>query len=202
MAFFLVEGFRSSTNVSKYMGRLLVFALIAQIPYTFAFGVYSLNIIFNILLGLIVLLIHDELCVESRKPAGFVAMFLLILLLSEALVESGAFGVITIFMIYRIKGEKKRVIIPLLLLGTYELLVLVIIQAAIPFGLLDVNAQLLEFALMQHYYVFSLGPFIVIPLLLSYNHQRGRRAKYLFYSFYPSHLFVLAGIAFALASLS
>jgi hypothetical protein len=36
----------------------------------------------------------------------------------------------------------------------------------------------------------------VIPLLLLYNGQRGRRAKFLFYTFYPLHFAVLAAVGY------
>ena len=55
MAFFLVEGFRRTSNLKRYMLRLLAFAVVSQIPYALALGTplwTPLNIIFTILLGL------------------------------------------------------------------------------------------------------------------------------------------------------
>jgi hypothetical protein len=51
--------------------------------------------------------------------------------------------------------------------------------------------------LMAQNYIFPIGTFLIIPFLRAYNGERGRRAKYLFYTFYPLHLAVLAAIAFA-----
>lgn len=33
--------------------------------------------------------------------------------------------------------------------------------------------------------------FLALPLILSYNHQRGKKCKYLFYIFYPIHIILL-----------
>jgi len=53
-----------------------------------------------------------------------------------------------------------------------------------------------EVAVSTQYYVASIGTFAVIPLLRAYNGERGIRAKYLFYTFYPLHLAILAAIAY------
>ena len=33
---------------------------------------------------------------------------------------------------------------------------------------------------------------LALPLILSYNGQRGRGMKYLFYVYYPAHVYILA----------
>ena len=52
MCWFLVEGYRYTRSVKKYAGRLLIFAVISQLPYYLAFArihlapCYSFNMIF------------------------------------------------------------------------------------------------------------------------------------------------------------
>ena len=51
MAFLLVEGYRHTSNVARYARRLLVFALVAQVP----FGMFlspGLNVLFTLLVCL------------------------------------------------------------------------------------------------------------------------------------------------------
>ena len=208
MAFFLVEGFRRTSNIKKYMFRLLVFAIIAQIPYMLALGFFMLNIIFTILLSLICLVLYEKLYVKKQKHGLFIATFIFIILFSVFFFEGGFFGPILIFLFHVIKNEKERRTLPLvywggtMLLMTLFLHILMIFLTA--FDLKDILAEIqipeylqLELMLAQ-YYVFSIGSFAIIPLLRAYNGQLGKRAKYLFYTFYPLHWAVLAIIAIAL----
>jgi len=202
MAFFVVEGFRRSTNINKYMLRLFVFACVAQIPYILAFGLSMLNIIFTILLGLVILKMYENLYVEKSKRGLFVVLFILISIVSVGFFEGGLVGPILIFMFHVIKDEKKRRLWPLIFWGVTTLVFGLLNR--LTFGFMDADAvaemgTLMQFELMMaQHWVFPLGPFLVIPLLLAYNGERGRKAKYLFYAFYPGHLAVLAIISFAL----
>ena len=51
-AYQLSVGYQHTSNVSKYLFRLWIFAIIAQIPYTIAFDTFDLNILFTFLLSL------------------------------------------------------------------------------------------------------------------------------------------------------
>lgn len=51
-AYQLAQGYVYTSNVNKYLFRLWIFAIIAQIPYTIAFNTYDLNVLFTFLLGL------------------------------------------------------------------------------------------------------------------------------------------------------
>ena len=46
---------------------------------------------------------------------------------------------------------------------------------------------------------FAVGAFLGAILIRNFNGERGRRMKWLFYSFYPLHLAVLGGVALALS---
>ena len=204
MAFFLVEGFRRTSNIKKYMLRLFIFALISQIPYVLALGVFMLNIIFTILLGLVCLILHDKLYVKMQKRVLFVLIFITILIASFPFFEGGFIGPLLIFMYHVIKDEKKRRVVPLLVWGGFFIALTFIMRMA--FQADELFAETMSKTgglgqlevMMSQYFVFPVGTFLVIPLLLAYNGQRGRRAKYLFYSFYPLHWVILAIIAYAM----
>jgi len=204
MAFFVVEGFRRTSNIKRYMLRLLIFGAIAQVPYMLALGLPSLNIIFSILLGLICLAIYDKLFVQKEKKGLFVFLFIVILIVSTFIVEGGLFALMMIFLFHVIKNEKSRRTWPLVLWGAFMILSNLIGRFSLPVietaGLgetIDLGIVGYEAMLLQ-YPVFAVGTFLIIPLLRAYNGELGRRAKYLFYTFYPLHFAILAAIAFAL----
>jgi len=206
MAFLLVEGYRHSSSVKKYMLRLFIFALAAQFPYMLAFGFFQLNIIFTILLGLMILVLYDKLYVKDQKRGSFVVIFIIILIVSSPLIESAFFGPLLIFMYHVIKDEKSRKTFPLVLFGSIMVSAQIFIRIFTPLlATMDLSDLLAGMPGMVHnellllqYYFFPIGIFLVIPLLLAYNGQQGRRIKYLFYAFYPLHFAILAAIAYAL----
>ena len=204
MAFFVTEGFRRTSNIKRYMLRLLIFGAIAQIPYMLASGIYMLNIIFTILLGLIIISTHDRLYVKAQKRALFVLIFIVLLIISLFIVEGGLFGPLMIFLFHVIKDEKKRRTYPLICWGA--MLIFSNLLTRLTFSMDEAALVTMQGGIMQlellmmQYYVFSIGSFAIIPLLRAYNGERGRRAKFLFYAFYPIHWVVLAILAYALGT--
>jgi hypothetical protein len=204
MAFFLTEGFKRTSNVKKYMLRLLIFAIIAQVPYMLALGLGTFNIIFAILLGLVGLMLYDNLYVKAQKRALFVVLFVLLLIVATFTVEGQFFGPILIFLFYVIKDEKKRRTYPLVIFGALSVIIsilnritLAIDETAVVNAMQSGAAMQYELMMMQ-YSIVSIGTFAIIPLVRAYNGQKGRNAKYLFYAFYPLHFAILAAVAYAL----
>ncbi|MBL1228068.1 hypothetical protein IW492_02330 [Enterococcus sp. BWB1-3] len=166
--FLLVEGFVHTSNVKKYFSRLLIFALISEVPYDLAFrnSFFTLekqNVFFTLLIGLVVLMGLEK--VKERTPLNII--------LSLGIVFAGIFtaeflqtdyggwiGVLLISVLYYLREYP---LVKCLAGG------LVILQNSIS----------------------GLFSFIFIYF---YNGQRGRQWKYLFYWFYPAHLLVLIGI--------
>jgi len=64
-AYQISEGYIHTSNLRKYFLRLLVFALISQIPFSLFLSMYSdnfyLNIFFTLLLGLLAITVYDKL---------------------------------------------------------------------------------------------------------------------------------------------
>ena len=209
MAFFVVEGFRRTSRISRYFFRLIIFALIAQIPYMIAFEIVQLNIIFTIALGLFCLFLFDKLFV--KKDIGmkilFVLIFLFFLVTSNFYLEGGFATLLMIFLFHIIKNEMSRRTIPLILWGGLMAFGYILTRAALTIDgvteelfMLPQKSGILgyEFMMMTQTIVVPIGAFLIIPLLRAYNGKLGRRAKYLFYSFYPLHFVVLILIALAL----
>ncbi|MCL2865008.1 MAG: conjugal transfer protein TraX [Lachnospiraceae bacterium] len=170
MAFFLVEGYRHTSNLNRYMLRVFVFALISQAPFVIAMGIapYMLNIMFTLLLGLLLLRFYE------KQQATWVRVLVAVPVLFISIwFDWGAIGLFVIMLYYVISDERKRRTIP----GSFAGVMMLVLHSL---------AGDLSF------FSFSIGCFIAIPLLLRYRGERGRKMKYLFYIYYPLHLAVLA----------
>lgn len=163
--FLLVEGFLHTRDVRKYEARMLVFAIISEVPFDLAvFGKWFYpeyqNVYFTLFLGLCVL----DGC---RKAAGRPMRQAVVILAgcAAALAVRCDYDIIGIFMIlvfYMYHNNKQ---LRLLLAGG-----LAFLESLGYFG-----AALLAF----------------IPIHM-YNGRRGEKnLKYFFYYFYPAHLILL-----------
>jgi len=216
MAFFVVEGFRRTRNIKKYMLRLAIFGAIAQIPYTLVFGLFILNIVFTILIGLCCLLLHEKLYVEKGKKALFVVLFVLInIFFSFVVPVEGQFAGILLIFLFKVikKSEMSRRTIPLIIIGVVNVIGGLATYAMYQFAASvdEIGTLLIDelghgllaghTMMMSQYFVLPLGTFLIIPLLRAYNGELGKRAKFLFYTVYPGHFIILGLIAFALGLL-
>jgi len=197
MAFFVVEGYRHTSNLKRYMLRIFIFGLIAQIPYMLAFRAFALNIMFTIFLGLLVIYLYDNM----KKRPLFWVIFSFSLLIS-VFFDWAILGILMIWMHRAIKKEPNRTIWPGLMAGiAYTMLSLLgvaglLLSQNVP----DMDELIDPEVILQTLpaLVFGLGCFAAVLLLRKFNGQRGKSMKYLFYVAYPLHLAILAAIALAL----
>lgn len=81
MRFFLVEGYGCTRSKRRYAGRLLGFAVLAQLPYQLAFpsngiaGFVQFNMLFTLLLCFLVLLVQEK--IRDRVLRGVCIVLLL-----------------------------------------------------------------------------------------------------------------------------
>lgn len=81
MCFFLVEGYGCTRSKRRYAGRLLGFAVLAQLPYQLAFpangiaGFVQFNMLFTLLLCFLVLLVQEK--IQDRVLRGVCIVLLL-----------------------------------------------------------------------------------------------------------------------------
>ena len=74
MCYFLVEGYGYTRSKRNYAARLLVFALLSQLPYQLAFPDYGmaefvqLNMLFTLLLCFLVLLVQEKVHRQKKLP--------------------------------------------------------------------------------------------------------------------------------------
>jgi len=202
MAFFVVEGYRNTSNLTKYIMRLAVFGIIAAFFHPLVFGMIIFNILFTIIVGLLCLVMYDKM---QSRPLFWVLFCLIVI--GTAMFDWGIYGVVIILLMHIIRNEKTRRTLPLIIIGLFMLsssLMMVLSMWALnqtPDGFFV--EILAKFGLndMEYLWVtstFGIGILVAAFLLKNFNGERGHRAKWLFYIIYPLHLAIIGGIAFAL----
>jgi len=178
MCFFLAEGFHYTRSKYKYGMRLAVFALISQFAYTFfsnrtllTYKIFvNWNVIFTLFMGFCVLLAYERI---TNKPLKWGVIVLLC-----AISYFGDWRIIAplwILCFYVFRDNRKKKFIAFAILAALE------VASCIPFIINNGEA-------------WQVGVFLVIPLLLLYNGEKGGKSpfhKWAFYVFYPLHLVVL-----------
>ncbi len=184
--FLLVEGFFHTRNVKKYLGRLLMFGVVSEIPFDLAFDRVwfsweSQNVYFTLFLGLLAVWLFDSLRRNIPKGSSLwrrIGHYLLGLLgvgtcmyaAHRGGVDYGWSGVLVIFWMYFFhEDELPRA------------------AAAAPALL---AAGMIEAVSWPDFFLFH-----------RYNGQRGRQPKYFFYVFYPAHLALLVLIRYLAAGI-
>lgn len=169
-AFSLVEGFFHTRDFKKYIGRILICAIILQAPAIIFKLNYPVNIFFTLFTGLIIMKIY-----HSGK-----IHFLLKIVLTGGLTyiakkcnfDYEIYGILTIAIFNIFRGKK--------ILIFFSFLILNIITALKP--------EMFNLKEIQIYSMFSLIP------IFAYNGEKGKNMKYFFYLFYPVHFLILEGI--------
>ncbi|MBE6935980.1 MAG: conjugal transfer protein TraX [Ruminococcaceae bacterium] len=190
-SFLIVEGYFHTRNFKRYLLRLLLFALLSEIPFNLAMGgrifyPYHQNVLWSFLLSL--LLIHwNEKSRHRRLPIRILIAVLSVLcgylLGLLTMVDYLHAGVLTVLCFYFFRGNAwwRR---GLLLLS-----------------LVYINLELLggygyEFTLFgETHFIARQGfaLFALIPIWLYRGRQgpHGKALQLLYYAFYPVHLLIL-----------
>lgn len=174
--FLLVEGFLYTKNVYRYIGRMCLFVLIAELPFNMAFSGEFLylnyqSVMLTLLIGLLTMLVCRKweekwLDNELLQLIGILVCTAAGMALAYVLKTDYAHkGVFSIMAFYCFRREK--------------------------------NVKLLAGALSFWWEPWAL---LAFPLLYFYNGQRGMKMKYFFYAFYPLHLMLLYLVAVILGN--
>lgn len=169
--FLIAEGFTHTRDREKYTLRMLIFALLSEVPFDLAhyqvfFSPRLQNVMFTLTVSLLTLTALDwagRRAGENRGLYGALTAVFTAAGMALAYLIRGEYvflGVLAVALMYLLRGR-----------GKLRLLGLVPLLAASPWVLL------------------------VTPLLLAYDGSRGRGNKWAFYVFYPAHFLVLAALA-------
>lgn len=196
-SFLLVEGYTHTHNVKKYLGRLLFFALISEIPANLMFGnalfyPYHQNVLWTFLIALLCIMGIDQ--VQKKKGKSWWTLFAAggIALLgfvagSLGMVDYFGFGVLTVLAFYFFRGRK-----------WYDF----VGQFACLYGINVVllRGQELMFTLFGQECSFPTQGFALLALIPIWLYQgkhgpHNKAIQYACYAFYPVHMLILALIA-------
>ena len=187
MCYFLVEGYQYTRSKKKYALRLLLFALISQLPYSLAFSTKhtlefsGMNMIFTLFLCFLIL-IAREYILNPWLQSG--AIFILVLL--SCFSDWAVFAPIFTILFAMCQGSKRK------------------LSAA--YGIAFLLFALMNFISLRNFYpplpsilmALSSGLGILaseIVIIGFYNGKRMERgrtfSKWFFYLFYPVHLLIL-----------
>lgn len=178
--FLLVQGYGHTRDVRAYGRRLLLAAILSEIPFDLLiFGRVACgaeqNALFALLLGLLALTVVQVLG-ASPLPSAF-GVSLLMLAAMAARVSYGWLG-IALCLCFNLTGKLRRTLASGAVLLIYTL-------------------SLLLSGVALSWVETSLCALLALPLLLLYNGKRGPRSPlltFLFYAAYPLHLLALAAL--------
>ena len=171
-SFMISEGYFYTHDKLAYLKRMLIFALISEIPFDlFIYGkLYwnHQNIMFTFAICIIALLLRDRIVEKKKDYTGLLLGNLAALVIGAVLT---------------------------LLLRTdysfYPVLLILLFHHFRDYSHLVKNLIVFAFQVATRnmgHYIF--GALSVIPLVL-YNGKKGKGFKYLFYVFYPAHFLIL-----------
>lgn len=186
MCYFLADGYHYTHSKDSYCRRLLIFAAISQIPFNLALGVFSLNILFTLLICFAIIWVMENVSGSTQRN-----LFVTGLTVLSVIGDWGIFAAIFTIIFERRRGNK----------GQYQILIS-FCYCALVFGLfeyLDLSGNYGYIAAIPHV-IFETLPLVAAGLMMEflYNGRKSDRNqtfnKWFFYVYYPTHLLVLAGI--------
>lgn len=174
--YFVAEGFYKTSDVKKYLKRLFIFALISQVPFYLAFKEPThLNIFFTLFISLYAISKYDD-----TKNNIYIVLSGLVAELIGA--DYGFYGVLTVFIFYKHHYDFKNMV-------KNQILLNIIYSGLNVIGYMVIGGNIGIIKILN----LSLQSFSLVSLILIwfYNGKRGFNLKYLFYTFYPVHIFIL-----------
>ena len=168
-AFAMAEGYTHTHDKRKYLLRMLVFALVSEIPFDLVLFDKPLefthqNIMFTFAYAILGLMCYDK--IAGDKKISVPGLFVMLGFVVTSLLLRLDYNMVCLAVIY-----------------TYYLL-------------RDKPLWIGNLATMVVYYIFrNVGIYVLgllgfLPIFL-YNGERGKGLKWLFYTFYPGHLLLI-----------
>ncbi len=191
MCFFIAEGYRHTSDLKKYIMRMMTFAVVSIIPFYLFFHeeyYFRQNIIFDLTLALLALSV-----MEHRKWSAPVRHALVALLILVSLAIGGwvvlPIAYVLIFYYGKTFREKARNFIIATLVLEVVLIILIVLNQTYHFSVY-------EWTIRERLYL--IGFILALIPLYMYNGEPGksRFGRYFFFLFYPLHFMVLFGIKY------
>ena len=192
-AFMIVEGYFRTGNIKKYMGRLLAFALISEIPFNLMTSggllyPYHQNVLWTFLIAIICMIGIDKAKASKRNIAIKIISIILIVFLGWIIgtitfVDYYGFGILTVLTFYAFHQKRWRDYLA-------QVIILYFINVELLGGFyFEVNIFGVTLEVVQQGLAL-----LSLPIIWLYNGELGYHKKwwqYFCYSFYPLHMMVL-----------
>jgi len=181
MMFFIVEGYNHTRNLKKYVFRLFILAIISHFAYAIAFDKDFIpfketlfdqtSVIWALMLGLIALVIRENKALKMWQKN--LIIFPIIWAAFPADWSSPA-ALAVLYMGINHGNFKKQMISLVICIAIYSIIYAIFLDTV--------------------YGIIQMLVVLAIPILYQYNGKRGtwKGMKWLFYIYYPAHLFLLA----------
>lgn len=197
MSFFIVEGFFHTRNYKKYFMRMFVFSIVSYLAYQFyeygelfygfkvgnPFIVATNSVIYTLMLGLLTLIIWYKTTWKKWIKVLLVIGTCILAIPGDWSI----IGVLWVFFMGLNHGNFKKQMCAFLIIGLFF------------------NGGLILMGLLGGYEYWwanlcQLGIVLAVPILSKYNGRLGKskNLKWLFYIFYPLHLFILGLIKYCI----
>lgn len=201
-AYGIAQGCVYTHSARRYLGRLLLFALISEVPYQLALGqplpprFATTNVFFTLFAGAACCQIVKFCKSKGRRWAwaAVVPVGAIVLLCEMQHTDYGGFGVLCILLPYLFWESKPA---RLIALGSVVALIYIVVSHFQGFGMPLYWIYAPEnVGSMVRETLFALAG---VGLIALYNGQPGsKKGKWFFYVFYPAHLLALFALDWAL----
>ncbi len=196
MCYMTADGFFYTHNIKKYLLRLLIFAVISHFPYAFFHSghwfftelpnTFQTSVIWPIFLGVLNLHIWT-----NKKIPLWLRLICFVAILGLSIPSDwNVVAVLWIFFFYIFRGDKKLQVLSFVIVGFFASVVPIVV------AFFPADTPILSlFSVDYKWYekIFMLGVLLSTPILFFYNGKLGKskKLKWLFYIYYPTHLFLL-----------
>ena len=186
-AFQLCEGYRHTSDYRRYRRRLLVFALLSEIPFNLFYAgsllfPFHQNVMFTRLLGLLAIRQADRLRREEGIKKKSLRCLALLLILAGGVVlfpDYGLMGIMTVLCFFVFRDHR-----------LFQLAAMAVLN------IFTFKGQTIPISLFGLAFDFPIQGFalLALPLIWLYNGEKGPGGKGLrlfWYIFYPLHMLAL-----------
>lgn len=181
-AFEAAEACTHTKNFPKYLRRLLIFALISELPFDFMFyggiNFAHQNVLWTLLFGALAIFMYQKL--KVAPPLNFIVVMLIAVACYFCKADYCAIGVILIFALYISKKPVSLILVFAIFCFDY------FYNRGLLSAIRDVNVS--NIVTLSLYLGATL---LSIPIMSSYNGKKGLGLKWFFYIYYPLHILIL-----------
>lgn len=189
MCYFLLEGYRYTRSKKAYARRLLLFALISEIPFVLAMGYFQMNVIFTLFICFLIF------CVMDSGLAGWQRSLIVLGLVLTTVICDWALLLAIAAVLFK-RHEKD----PRGMAFSYGVMFVLFWLMNIPGYAVSTASPPFSGRVILHSFFAALGIAASgVATLVLYNGRKSEKYKkfnkWFFYIYYPAHLLTLWAIA-------